>query len=342
MPLVRSLAAVSLLLAAALSPPARAAAPPLPEMQADPARVSVSGLSSGGFMAAQYAVAFSASTFGVGVIAGGPYACARVNAGGIAACMKGEPSAAQSFQAATEAAAKGAIDPLAGLAGSRVYLFSGTNDATVGRPVVEAVRGFYQLAGTPEANLLAVTDLPAGHAFLSPDFGNACDTSAAPYVNRCPGADGVNYDQPGALLTHLYGRLQPPVATPPAQPFPFDQTAFGPPDATGLAETGYLYRPESCRADAGRGCAVHVVFHGCRQGAGAVGDAVYGKAGYNRWAEANRIIVLYPQVAATLGFTNPRGCWDWWGYGGADFATRSAPQLAAIRAMVARLTGSPR
>ena len=325
-----------LLLAACLAAPAQAA-PPLPDLQADPARTSVSGLSSGGFMAAQYAVAFSASTFGVGVIAGGPYLCTEVTLGGILSCMKGTPDGAASFRAAQAAAARGAIDPVAALATSRVYLFSGRNDPTVLPAVVEAVRTFYREAGTPDAAVKAVTDLPAGHAFLSPSFGSACGVTESPYITRCVTAEGTAYDQPAALLTHLYGPLRPAAETVPA-PLPFDQTAFGPTDRTGLAEIGYLYLPDACRADAGRGCAVHVVFHGCRQSATAVGDAVYAKVGYNRWAESNRIIVLYPQVVPTESAVNPRGCWDWWGYSQADFAIRSAPQMAAIRAMVERLT----
>jgi poly(3-hydroxybutyrate) depolymerase len=35
---------------------------------------------------------------------------------------------------------------------------------------------------------------------------------------------------------------------------------------------------------------------------------------------------------------NPQGCWDWWGYNGADYAVKSAPQMTAIMAMVSRIT----
>ncbi|MFD2233243.1 polyhydroxybutyrate depolymerase [Phaeospirillum tilakii] len=307
----------------------------LPELQADPGRSSVSGLSSGAFMAVQYQVAFSASTLGVGVVAGGPYACASVTPGGLVGCMSGAPRGEASFAAADAAASAGKIDPLAGLARSRVYLFSGSRDETVVPAVVAAVAVFYRRAGVAEANLRAVTDLPAGHAFLSPAAEHPCEVTEAPYLNTCPAPAGEGaYDQAGAILDHLYGPLQPPAADPPP-PLAFDQREFGGSD---LADTGYLYLPEACRAGRGRECAVHVVFHGCRQGVAAVGDAITVRAGYNRWAETNRIIVLYPQVAPSLLPFNPRGCWDWWGYTGADFASRSAPQLAAIRAMVERLT----
>ena len=40
-------------------------------------RVSVSGLSSGGYMATQFAVAYSASIDGLGVAAAGPWGCAQ-------------------------------------------------------------------------------------------------------------------------------------------------------------------------------------------------------------------------------------------------------------------------
>src|SRR5512132_1686748 len=95
-----------------------------------------------------------------------------------------------------------------------------------------------------------------------------------------------------------------------------------------------------------RGCRLHVAFHGCLQNADAVGDAFYGHAGYNEWAEANDIVVLYPQAAPVLRrligmpleWPNPEGCWDWWGFTGADFATKSGAQISAVSAMIDRLS----
>ena len=84
----------------------------LPTLGAAPARISTSGLSSGGFMALQYAVAFSASTMGVGVVAGGPYNCAYVTLGGIAACMEGAPVGTATYDAAVSFSALGQIDPV--------------------------------------------------------------------------------------------------------------------------------------------------------------------------------------------------------------------------------------
>ena len=49
---------------------------PLPRLKVDPAQVTVSGLSSGGFMANQLGYAYASTFKGVGVFAGGPYMCA--------------------------------------------------------------------------------------------------------------------------------------------------------------------------------------------------------------------------------------------------------------------------
>ena len=64
-------------------------ADPLPRLAIDPAGITVSGLSSGGFMAVQLHVAYS-STFkrGAGIVAGGPYYCIDGNPLNVTRCMK--------------------------------------------------------------------------------------------------------------------------------------------------------------------------------------------------------------------------------------------------------------
>ena len=50
---------------------------PLPALGADLDATSVSGLSSGAFMASQFHIAHSRIVIGAGIVAGGPYACAE-------------------------------------------------------------------------------------------------------------------------------------------------------------------------------------------------------------------------------------------------------------------------
>jgi poly(3-hydroxybutyrate) depolymerase len=50
--------------------------------------------------------------------------------------------------------------------------------------------------------------------------------------------------------------------------------------------------------------------HTCLQGKYNIGSIFVDKTGYNQVADANDIIVIYPQAKATSG-SNANGCWDW-------------------------------
>lgn len=311
-----------------------AVAADLPPFNVDLAQTSVSGLSSGAYMAGQFHVAFSETVIGAGIVAGGPYDCAEgqlVTA--LNRCTQtriGTPDAAHLLGRAEGLAQQGAINPLTGLAGDRVYVFSGTEDSIVLPAVVDQTVAFYRAAGLPESAIAYVDDVPAGHAFVTADHGSACAATEMPFINDC------DYDQAGALLAHIYGSLNPPAAEPGGSMIGFDQSAFLPdPTAHGLALTGHAYVPQACAQ--GAVCRVHIAFHGCRQTDALIGDRFRTETGYNRWADGNRLIVLYPQAHRT--FANPNACWDWWGYDDPAYATRRGRQMVAVRAMLDRLAG---
>ena len=319
-----------------------AAPPPLPGYGAATGKTTVSGLSAGAFMAVQLQVAYSASIAGAGIVAGGPYYCAIANVNFTGLCM-GQvaffpPSPSVMVGYARAFAASGAIDPLTHLAARPIYVFSGTEDSVVRPPAVAATVEFFRRVGVGAAQLNNVHDLPAGHALIAPGAANDCGANAAPYLSRCS-VGGKDYDQAGAILRHLYGPLQPRVAAPAGKLVEFAQRPYAP-ATTGMAETGFLYVPTACEA-AGAHCRVHIALHGCLQSAQSVGDRFVTGAGYNAWAEANRLLVLYPQVDTSSTPDNEYGCWDWWGYTGSNYAHKSAPQMKAIMAMAKRLARSP-
>ena len=342
-----SVVAASGWLAASLGAAAAASAQgpaALPGYGADPDRTTVSGLSSGAFMAVQLQVAFSKSIAGAGVVAGGPYYCAAGAKTGYTGICMGQvpfmpPNPSLMVGAAKGFAATRRIDKLANLAQRRIYVFSGTDDSIVRQQAVDATVSFFQRLGVPAGGLKYVNTLPAGHAVITPAFGNDCAANAAPYISHCT-LSGQGYDQAGELLQHLYGNLQTRVATPTGELVPFDQRPFAPATTTGMATTGFVYVPTTCTG-AGAHCKVHVALHGCSQSQTAVGDAFTREAGYNHWADSNGLLVLYPQVDKSDEPYNPYGCWDWWGYTGTNYADRSALQMKAIKAMVARLVKQP-
>ncbi len=283
---------------------------------------SLSGLSSGAFMAAQMHVAHSKVFKGVAIIAGGPFGCSGGEVtGALFVCMQtlmGKPSGADLFAEAIRLGEAGKIDPVSNLQGSRVVLVTGPNDTTVYSSVVYENRSFY--SSLSRESIKVIDDLPVGHAFPTVDKGNPCETgSQKPWISAC------GRDVPGEILNHFYEDLQSPA---PAKLESFFQ--FPQPQRNSLDKKGIAYIPEVCQKKLD--CPIHMSLHGCQQGLSrGVGDFYFRNVGLNEWAESNAIIVMYPQAISSLG--NPNQCWDWWGYLSKDYLTQSAPQISDLKSL---------
>lgn len=333
-PVALVLAACVIALAAGCSPAPKASG--LPALKLDPARTSVSGLSSGAYMATQVHLAFSDHIVGAALFAGGPYGCARGSlenalAGCLAPAADKRPDVAALAGVVHERASAGTLSALDGLAGDAVLVFHGALDTTVGADISSASAELYrQLGGTR----VQVDDARAvAHNMPTLDKGTACDKSETPFIGAC------NVDGAGMAFAAVYGPAPAAAGVADGELRSFGQDAYRPEgkDAM-LGETGYVYVPKACAA--GETCALHIAFHGCQQNADAVGDAFARDAGYNRWADAYRVVVLYPQTRASFAPLNPKACWDWWGYGGADYDTRKGVQMRWLANAAAAL-GAP-
>jgi hypothetical protein len=323
--------------------------PQLPALAAKLDETSVSGISSGAYMAGQFQMAHGEMIVGAAIIAGGPYGCAQsafadlmpgpgttmMNvAKAVNGCMLnamsmwGVPNPRLLAEKAEALARDGKIAPIDSVRRDRVYLFSGKEDRTVMPAIVSAAAEFYRLIGVPADNIVLVANYEAGHAFVTEHAGSACNVSGKPYVVDC------DYDQAGALLQFIYGALQPPAIEHTGSFMVFDQRPFtAGVENHGLSDQGEVYVPKSCESTGG--CRVHVAFHGCAQNRATVGDAFVQKTGFARWADSNDFIVLFPQTAASA--MNPQACWDWWGYTGGDYLTRDAVQISAVYRMLTHL-----
>jgi hypothetical protein len=321
---------------------------------------SISGISSGAFMAVQFATVWSSVITGVGVVAGGPYWCAKADAffglwtslpNALGPCLSG-PLDVNDFVAKADAkAASGAIDPLQFVSRQKVYIFHGYNDAVVAPAATDAAAAFYRhyLGEANRGNLYYQTAVGAGHSLViaqdSPSAGlNKCNENKTPFIDAC------GHDQAGIILQHIYGPLNKPGPGPLTGTMkPFDQSIYTKPDGPtwlSLAGTRYVFVPAAC--EDGEACRVHIVLHGCEQNAdGKVKRAFIDRAGYNAWADANRLIVLYPQTVASWYpwyLWNPKACWDWWGYisFSDSYITKAGLQIKALKAMLDALTsGAP-
>ncbi len=328
--------------------------------------ITVSGLSSGGFFAHQFHIAYSKLVNGAAIIAGGPFGCVenipnpywplwtldRLSAA-LVVCTHyygdrfyglrpAGPKVDDSIEFIRKAARDRTVDDRANLADDRVWLFAGAQDEIVPPSIVKTLKAVYERLGI-SGERLRLEERSANHgmpvsAFLGESRlpKRSCGEHKPPYIIEC------GYEAAERLLAHLYPGTFEETPKDPHQNgslMPFDQTEFSGDEATSMSGVGYLYFPTQCRE---QNCRLHIAFHGCRQNvdsgdADRIHDDFIRDAGYNRWAAANNIVVLYPQ--ATQSTINPNACWDFWGYTGTEYYGQKGKQMRAVKGMVDRLLG---
>jgi len=303
---------------------ATALAGEVPELNIDQNRVTVSGVSSGAQMAHQLHIAYSDLFSGAGIVSGGPYNCAENSMiTALKRCTKNtdEPLPVAELAAGIRTSAQsGALADVGNLSDDRVWLFHGTNDITVSALVHNAVGELYA-EFIPAGQIRRVDDVPAGHVFPTNGRGHGCTEMKPPFVGDC------GYDAAGELLKQLYPGLSAPESR--AKTELLQVTLPGANEAE-LMETAYLFIPPGC-SGGDKACSLHLVLHGCAQSAESVGTEFIEQSGYLDWAEANDIVLAFPQVEKSLlAPLNPHGCWDWWGYTGDQYAMRNGKQMVVL------------
>jgi len=307
-----------------------AAAQLLPQLSVNPDTIAVSGFSSGGCFATQFHAAFSGTVSGVGSFSGCPF----LSGSEIGFHVDGIVVATRDL------AASGAIDPTENMSGDQVFIFQGHKDPIVPWTNAGLIHQFYS-EFVPEHNIEEKSDLQATHGMPSDSYGCACDTLCPYfYINNCDynGAAAIfQKTLPGFVTSSsdqtTSGTLQR-----------FDQEEFYNNDAGGhsMESQGYVYIPQRCTNGAHQ-CHLHINFHGCGMGSNWIGDNYIRHSGFLPLADANNVIVLFPQIHPLNSAGNANGCWDWWGYlgdtEGFAYATRSGLQMRGIAAMLERISG---
>jgi hypothetical protein len=289
--------------------------------------ISVSGISSGGYMATQYHIAHSETVSGVGIIAAGPYWCAQGSISkALGACMKGGDMEIELLHDnIKQFQEQQIIDNTAHLKTDKVWIFHGAKDIIMANSVSQAAKELYS-EYTDSENITEIYDVPVNHGMPTLSTGIKCDAIGLPFLNSC------NYDAAGEIFKSFYGKLNDRVEAI-GQLIKVDQSEYK--DAQ-FTDFGYLYIPSNCKKN--KTCQLHAVFHGCLQSAQFLGNEFVKGAGYNEWAESNNIIVFYPQIKSSkMSPMNPKGCWDWWGYTDQNYANKNGPQISAIKHMVDKI-----
>lgn len=319
----------------------------LPALGAAVDQTSVVGLSSGGYMANQMAVAWPERFSGVGVLSAGPWGCAQGSLSlALNQCMmtrRGAPSLVELEGRHNRYSALEQVGSAEALSLLRVFVWHGEDDEVVEPELGELLAEQWQqwLASPEQLRVARSEDTGHGWPVRLPDastptpqeWGN-CRQGGGSYVLAC------DEDLAGEMLDWLYperevsgGSVEDGMLT------AFDQSEFA---VKGLADTGYVFIPEGCEAG---DCPVTVALHGCQMSQEAIGDTFVRHTGLNSWAASHQQIVLYPQTENSMA--NPQGCWDWWGFAESTWQlsplhdTREGTQISALMAMLDRLQEAP-
>ena len=385
--------------------------PVVADIKAD-RKVSVSGVSSGAYMAVQLQVAFSKTFMGVGSVAGGPYFCAE-NMTDITAiklkCMAGVGIVPDDYtpyrDKAIELSKDGKIDDVSNLGQSKVFIFNSALDQVINPGLGYLSVLFYQyFSDDPDNNVFALNAIPgyAGYTVAHglptimkeyddyinyvdqatpcapansqqyPWFPNELYRGNDPWLYHCPYPNEYDpvvdgYSMAKVLLNHIYGDIKDSME-PVGEITSYEQLQFiDDPDIKtvddlhrhGIGETLYVYMPSVCKDDPQQCDKLHVALHGCQQFpewtfTGKVGSAKEGEkiqfndlfynGPFNGIAEANGIVILYPQaynIGNAQDDTNPYGCWEFWPFYEEDkdnYYTQEGVEMRMIKAMVDHFT----
>lgn len=332
--------AAGVMLAVIASPAAADRLPDLPALDLSRADTSVIGVSSGGYMATQLAVAWPERFSGLAVLGAGPWSCAQGTLRrALGQCMTtrlGPPDLAELEQRLAgyrELDRAGSAEALSAL---RAFVWHGSADETVAPALGAALA---EQLGTwleaPDEQLRFVESegighgWPIGHRDTPPpatELGD-CRQGGGTHLLSCGleiADEAMNWLHAGGGDGQGSGEL-----------IHFDQRDFA---VKGLDDSGYLFVPDACHEG---GCELTVALHGCAMGAEQIGELFVRHSGLNEWAAANDRVVLYPQAETSLA--NPQGCWDWWGFAESTWQldplhdSRDGTQVRALMGMIDRL-----
>lgn len=296
--------------------------------------ITVSGISSGGYMASQVHIALSNSIQGAAIFAAGPYMCALGSISKAESeCMSEysnnflPPNVYELIEMTNLYDYEKQIDPVTNLKNDKVFIFSGTLDTIISQQIVRKTEEYYNHF-IPRQNIFTNYNIAAEHCLPTLLYGNPCSTLSSPYMSMCL------FDGAGESLQILYDDLIVPLSDDIQMPHSlriFDQTPFyNKNEYTSLNEFGFIYIPEDCEIT--KKCRMHISFHGCLQGWEFIANTYAVNSGFNVWAEKNNIIILYPYVKSSID--NPNGCWDWWGYTGLEYGTKYGKQIQFIERII--------
>lgn len=373
------------------------------------AQITVSGISSGGFMAAQMATIYSDRISGVATVAGGVFYCAQNHfqekltqygsssylAFGVASkdfftkrvepleinpiyqsvgvCMETPEKAhdggngPMNLEFMKEFESQGLIAPIKNISRQKVFIYQGKDDDVLRPGMAAKLKEFYERMGVAPLSLKVILR-QGGHNFPTDrEDGIRCDEEKVPYIANC------KWDLAKEILQHTLGRKLERAKFNADHLHIVSQSEA----PVSLHTYGYFYASEFCMKHPGA-CDLHVAFHGCKMSDDyddnfqkmfeskinlshiltvqdyelraripQMGAKIFAeKSGYAEYAESdkNRLMVYFPQTRITTENypANPKGCWDWYGWTGAEYPTNKGSEASWLIKQLEIMKSNPK
>lgn len=295
-------------------------------------------------------------------------------------CMKNPAQAKLPFEVMQEFEKENLISPLANIQNQKILVYHGLDDLVVNPVMANKLSEFYLQNGVSVQNLVQITRA-GGHNYPTDKLGlNSCISERTPYVSSCEFNLSEKVLTHLTGINNLK-RAEVKVATELLKVVSQDRTGLTRPRslaAYGYLASGEkcLKNPESCHLHVAlHGCEMSDAFdanfdtrfvRGARAGyfqmrtkkdsflfsplpyieqkkAGMAGLKFAQSSGYIDYVEANDIMVLFPQTDITeLNYPlNPKGCWDWYGWTDANYATNNGAEPKWLMAWIQELRKAP-
>jgi hypothetical protein len=274
---------------------------------------------------------------------------------------------------------QGLIASTRNISNQRVFIGNGKNDTMVRAEAAAKLEEFYTRLGV-RGGSLKVEIGDGAHNFPTDRTDDpdtiGCNEQTVPFIANC------GNDLAGKILKHVTdkkltrGKFQAKNLRVLSQ----SRLASGDNDSSrpkSIADYGYLYANDTCM-EKPETCDLHVALHGCEMAdsfdlgfqnsylafAGMTqilgmsetrlltrhpqyGTRTFAtKAGYSEYAEPaeNHLMVLFPQtfIGSDNFPANPFGCWDWYGWTGADYATNRGAETQWLMGFIKRAKENPK
>ena len=306
--------------------------------------VTLSGQSAGASIALQHLFSFSSQTSGAAVLAGSPYGCGVQTLHGIT-CYYGGLDDNTSIRYVERRHKQNLIDDPVHLKNTKIVLFSGKRDFVVLPNVMKAVERQLNHFVDP-SNIISFYNTSASHVW--PTDKGLCPCGACIWQNAsgwarrpCCNVNNCELDFSGKMLMHLYSKEVKPRTRAITRNIRWvDQWRYLPAIAgNGTGSTmlrwAPVYVPKGCQHDVDK-CHVHVNYHGCTNKPKSSSMASWWERllwvhniGLNEYAEANDLVIVYPQAAGSDDVGE--GCFNWASYEDDPlFDTRLGVQLNTV------------